>query len=128
MHQNTIKWKEASLFVLTDHVLSVDQVIFSQITMIDGVAGNVAIQYLRGKGLLKEKLLEELLENVLKPCRVCFDLTIQENINLDNNFFLHKSFFILKNFRFQLENIGEINGKILFRHRKHSTYFWCRDS
>ena len=65
MHQNIIKWKEISWFGLIDHVLSVDQVIFSQITTIDRVVGNADIQYLREKVLLKEKLQEGLLENEL---------------------------------------------------------------
>ena len=65
MHQNIIKWKETSWFGLTDHVLSVDQVIFSQITTIDGVVGNVGIPYLKEKVLPKEKVQEGLLENVL---------------------------------------------------------------
>lgn len=65
MHQNIINWKETNWFGLIDHVLSVDQVIFSQIIMIDGVVGNVGIPYLKEKVLLKEKLQEGLLEDVL---------------------------------------------------------------
>ncbi len=65
MHQNIIKWKETSWFGLIDHVLSVDQVIFSQIITTDGVVGNVGIQYLKEKVLPKEKAQEGLLENVL---------------------------------------------------------------
>jgi hypothetical protein len=76
MHQNIIKWKERSWFGLIDHVLSVDQVIFSQIITIDGVVGNVVILYLKEKVLLKEKLLEELLENVLNQQKTSLDLKI----------------------------------------------------